>query len=203
MAGFKAKLRSQIRRPQKDGLTTVSGGMELLDDFYRIFAENMRDLGSPVHAKKFIAAVINEFAHKARIFLVHKNDETYAASITLGCGNTLYNPWASSLRRYSASSPNMLLYWAMLEYACENDYTTFDFGRSTPGEGTFKFKQQWGAVEQPLNWIGWKNKISYSKENKYKLPSMDLRSKVAYCWSKIPVPVSKLIGPPLRKYIGL
>ena len=200
MAGFKAKLRSQIRRPQKDGLTTITGGIELLDDFYRVFAENMRDLGSPVHAKEFIVAVVSEFAHKARIFLVHKNDGTYAASIALGCGNTLYNPWASSLRRFSASSPNMLLYWAMLEHACDNGYEKFDFGRSTPGEGTFKFKQQWGATETPLHWL------LLTESTSLKPPSSQQQSKFEVAmqlWQKLPVPLTKVVGPPLRKYIGL
>jgi hypothetical protein len=46
----------------------------------------------------------------------------------------------------------MLLYWTKLEYACDNGNKTFDFGRSTPGEGTYRFKPQWGAKPQPLHW---------------------------------------------------
>jgi serine/alanine adding enzyme len=199
MAGFKAKLRSQIRRPQKDGLTTVTGGIELLDDFYCVFAENMRDLGSPVHAKKFIAAVVTAFADKARITTVRKGQDIYAASITLGCGSTLYNPWASSLRRYSTSSPNMLLYWSMLEYACESGYATFDFGRSTTGEGTFKFKQQWGAVEAPLHWLS----LTQTPSLSLKQPQKSKFDVAMQLWQKMPVSLSKVIGPPLRKYIGL
>ena len=40
-AGFKAKLRSQIRKPQKEGLTARIGGIEELDNFYLVFATNM------------------------------------------------------------------------------------------------------------------------------------------------------------------
>lgn len=46
----------------------------------------------------------------------------------------------------------MLLYWAMLEYACDQGYRQFDFGRSTPGEGTCRFKEQWGAKSHQLYW---------------------------------------------------
>ena len=200
MAGFKAKLRSQIRRPQKDGLTTVTGGIELLDDFYRVFAENMRDLGSPVHAKKFIAAVITEFADRVRITTVRKGQEVYAAGITLGCAGTLYNPWASSLRRYSASSPNMLLYWSMLEHACENSYATFDFGRSTPEEGTWKFKKQWGTVETPLHWLSLTQAPVPHASQAQQKSTFDVAMQL---WQKMPVALSKVVGPPLRKYIGL
>ncbi len=50
MAGFKAKLRSQVKKPIRDGLMSELGGLELLEDFYRIMAINMRDLGSPTHS---------------------------------------------------------------------------------------------------------------------------------------------------------
>jgi len=160
----------------------------------------MRDLGSPVHAKKFIASVISKFAHQARIFLVHKNEDTYAASITLGCSNTLYNPWASSLRRYSASSPNMLLYWTMLDYACNNGFKRFDFGRSTPGEGTHRFKQQWGADEAPLHWLSLTRSPALTPSPSQQKSKFEIAMQL---WQKMPVCLSKIAGPPLRKYIGL
>ncbi|HDN84296.1 MAG TPA: peptidoglycan bridge formation glycyltransferase FemA/FemB family protein, partial [Candidatus Aerophobetes bacterium] len=37
---FKSKLRSQIRRPQKEGLKAQLGGPELLNDFYYVFTIN-------------------------------------------------------------------------------------------------------------------------------------------------------------------
>ena len=200
MANFKAKLRSQVRRPQKEGLRVKSGGIELLEQFYRVFAENMRDLGSPVHAKDFIGAVINEFAEKVRIFIVFRGNDTFACSLTLGCGQILYNPWASALRRHSMLSPNMLLYWAMLEYGCDQGYTLFDFGRSTLGEGTYNFKKQWGAVEHPLNWLEFsrhpeENKVATGQKSKFELAML--------LWRKMPVSLSRVLGPPIRKHIGL
>ena len=74
MSSFKSKLRSQIRRPLKDGLTVKTGGTELLDDFYAVFAENMRDLASPVHSKSFIANLLNELPENSRIFIIYKGE---------------------------------------------------------------------------------------------------------------------------------
>jgi len=200
MATFKSKLRSQIRRPLKDGLEVKSGGRELLNDFYRVFVENMRDLGSPVHAKNFIAAVLGKFKI-SRLFLVYKDDNPLACALVLGCRNTLYNPWASSLRRYSRMSPNMLLYWSMLEYACDNGFKRFDFGRSTPDEGTYKFKQQWGAVEHPLHWETFSQQGHLQNAGGTDQKSrFDVAMKI---WSKMPVAMTRVIGPPLRKNIGL
>jgi predicted N-acyltransferase len=160
----------------------------------------MRDLGSPVHAKDFIRAVITEFAESVRVFVVFRANDVFACSLTLGHGHVLYNPWASALRRHSALSPNMLLYWAMLEYGCDHGYNFFDFGRSTLGEGSYKFKKQWGAIARPLNWMEFirqpaNNKVVTDQRSKFEL-AMRL-------WARMPVSLSRILGPPIRKHIGL
>ena len=58
MRSFKSKLRSQIHKPIKEGLKVRTGGQELVDDFYRVFVENMRDIGSPVHSRRFVEEVV-------------------------------------------------------------------------------------------------------------------------------------------------
>jgi len=136
---FKSKLRSQIRKPIKEGLKPRIGGLEFLDDFYDVFSTNMRDLGSPVHSKHFMKNVIEAFPDKAKIVIIYKENKPIACSLMIGFKHILENPWASALRKYSRLSPNMLLYWAMIEYACDNGYNQFDFGRSSPDEGTYKF----------------------------------------------------------------
>jgi FemAB-related protein (PEP-CTERM system-associated) len=198
MKSFKSKLRNQINRPLKEGLKVKSGGAELVDEFYQVFLENMRDLGSPVHAKRLFENVVAEFQDKARIFLVHKAGLPLAAALTVGFNGTLENPWASALRRYSQLSPNMLLYWGMLDYAAQNAFALFNFGRSTPGEGTFKFKEQWGAHPGPLYWhsIGGKNSEDGGGDvGRFKA--------AAAVWKGLPVWVTKILGPPLRKHISL
>ena len=197
---FKSKLRSQIRKPTKEGLTAAVGGVELLDDFYTVFAQNMRDLGSPVHSKRLIESVINIYPKQSRIVVIYQDRRPLACSFVVGFKNILENPWASSLRKYSKLAPNMLLYWKMLEYACDMGFSSFDFGRSTPHEGTFKFKSQWGAEPIPLHWYyiatnGNKFTNSISESQTY--------GKAVEFWKKLPVPVTKIVGPPIRKYIGL
>ena len=200
MKSFKAKLRSQIKKPIKEGLKSKIGGLELLEDFYKVFSINMRDLGSPVHSKKLIKNVLEEFPDKSKIIMVYKNDQAIACSLVIGFKETLENPWASSLRKYSRLSPNMLLYWTMLEYACDNGYAYFDFGRSSADEGTYKFKEQWGAKPTPLNW----HYIFLEGEPSDQETSEKSRfDKAIKFWQKIPISITKIIGPPIRKHIGL
>ena len=200
MRSFKSKLRSQINRPIKDGLTSAIGGVELVDEFYKIFLENMRDLGSPVHSKRLFQNVMAEFPNSARIFIVRKGSQALASSLAIGFNDTLQNPWSSSLRRYSHFSPNMLLYWSMLEYAADNGFSLFDFGRSTPGEGTYKFKEQWGAKPEPLYW----QTIGLGKA--FKDRDSDLKKSFQMAgtvWKHLPIVLTRIVGPSIRKYISL
>jgi FemAB-related protein (PEP-CTERM system-associated) len=200
MRSFKSKLRSQIKKPIREALKARIGGIELLDDFYRVFLVNMRDLGSPVHSKRFIRQVLERLSDQARALVVYKGETAVAASIMVGFRDTLWNPWASSLKAYSSLSPNMLLYWSMLEYACSHGYRYFEFGRSTPGEGTFKFKEQWGARPAPLQW-------HYISKNGFEISDpasansiMRLAGRV---WRGLPVPITQILGPSIRKHISL
>jgi serine/alanine adding enzyme len=202
MKSFKSKLRSQITKAMREGLRLKIGGEDLLDDFYRVFAKNMRDLGSPVHSEGFIAAFLHGLPEQARVFAVVKDNRTLAASIAFAFKDTVMNPWASSLRAFSRLNPNMLLYWGMLEYACDNGFRIFDFGRSTPGEGTYRFKEQWGAkpVTSPWQLIAFNGRapeghggISESKAFRF----------AGEVWQRLPVGLTRVVGPHIRKYISL
>jgi len=200
MKSFKSKLRSQIRKPIKEGLKPKIGGLELLKDFYDVFSTNMRDLGSPVHSRNLIRCVLEEFPESAKIVVVYKDDKPMACSTIIGFKFTLENPWSSALRKWSSLSPNMLLYWSMLEYACDHDFTCFDFGRSSQDEGTYKFKEQWGAKPTPFHW-------HYISLNGNSIAGKTLeKSKFETAikfWQKLPVQITKIIGPRIRKHIGL
>jgi serine/alanine adding enzyme len=198
---LRSKLRSQIKKPLKEGLRSVVGGHELIEDFYRVFSLNMRDLGSPVHSKRLIQNLFQALPDASRIVMVYQGKEALAGSVVIGFRDVLMNPWASSLREYNRLSPNMLLYWTMLEYACDKGFALFDFGRSTPEEGTYRFKEQWGAKPRPLNWqcislrAGRRPEDDASEKQRFS-------SAISY-WQKLPVPIASLVGPLIRKHISL
>lgn len=201
MASFKSKFRTKIKLPVKKGCTSKSGSSNLINPFYKVFAINMRDLGSPVHSKKLFENVIAAFP-QTKIFIIEKDSQPLAGGIVIGFKNTLFNPWASSLKEYSNLRPNTLLYWKLLEFACENGYHHFDFGRSTPDGSTYLFKEQWGAKPLPTYW----HTLSLDKNEPDKDDSADDKEKfnlAIHYWKKLPVPVTKIIGPIIRKHVGL
>ncbi len=199
-ASFPDKLRSQIRKPQKEGCTVRNGGTELLDDFYKVFVYNMRDLGSPVHSKKMMLNVLRFFGESSRLFVVYLKKTPIACSLVIGFNKVLVNPWASFNKNFRSIAPNMLLYWSTLEYAAENGYEYFDFGRSTVDEGTFRFKKQWGALPEALTWY-----YVYPEAQHPASVAADGNKKQLFIkvWQKLPLGVTRIVGPILRKQIPL
>jgi serine/alanine adding enzyme len=200
MNSFKSKLRSQIQKPLKEGLKQKVGDLELLNDFYRVFSAHMRDLGSPVHSKELMKNILLEFRERSKVVVIYKDGYPIATSMIIGFRDTLENPWASALRKHRKLNPNMLLYWTMLEYTCNGGYNYFDFGRSSINEGTYRFKEQWGSEPIPLHW----HYISLGGQPVDPEKSEKSRFETAIeIWQKLPVSITKIIGPRIRKYIGL
>lgn len=196
--GLKSKVRSRIRRPLKnESLTVHVGAMERLDEFYSIFCHNMRDLGTPPFSKRLFAAMLTEFGDDAEICSVHLDGRPIAAGFLLhGPGVTLI-PSASSLRKYKKTSGNMLLYWHVLKRTVERGQHTFDFGRSSPDSGTWNFKKQWGAEEYPAVW-----QYHVRKGNATDMrPGSGKYDRVIKTWQKLPVWVTRLIGPTIVRGI--
>ena len=145
-----SKLRNQVQRPRKEGMTAVVGREELLDGFYDVFSSNMRDLGTPGYSKSFFQNILREFPGRTWIGSVFSGRKPVASGLLAGFRNRLEIPWASSLREFNRFSPNMLLYWTCLEFGCRQGYGQFDFGRSTPNEGHLPLQGAMGRPAAPL-----------------------------------------------------
>jgi FemAB-related protein (PEP-CTERM system-associated) len=196
--GLGSKLRNQVQRPRKEGMRVLFGGEDLLADFYAVFSTNMRDLGTPVYPRTFFRNILNRFPLQARIAVVYMNSLPLAAGFLIGFKERIEIPWASSLRAYNVLNPNMLLYWSCLEFACSHGFTQFDFGRSTPGGGTFRFKEQWGARPFPLYWHYWLPRGGSLPEVNPTNPKY--RAAIAV-WRRLPLTVTHWLGPQIVKYI--
>ena len=199
---FKSKLRSQVRKAEKNGVQFRWGSLSDIDAAYHVFAKNMHELGSPVHSKSFLHAVLSRYADRAKLGIAEFEGTIIGMGIILLADKSVSIPWASTLREYNRLGPNMLLYWSFLKFSTENGYQTFDFGRSSIGEGTYKFKQQWGAKPVPLIWYD-----AYAmQEKKEKHPQQKgwgNRECLAAVWRKLPLGLATRLGPKVRKYVSL
>lgn len=205
-AGFRTKLRSQIRKAEKNGLTaTIETGPDGIDAFYPVFAANMRRLGSPVHAKSWFQALQQTYGPQLLVGVVRLESTVVAAGVVLMQSNKACIPWASTLSEYNHLAPNMLLYWQLLSRVTELGGQQFDFGRSTPGEGTYRFKRQWGARPVELLWQNWQADGSVRTADSASPGSLARHSRqlAEACWQRLPLALTNRIGPHLRKHISL
>jgi FemAB-related protein (PEP-CTERM system-associated) len=195
--GFESKVRNKIRKAEKSNLVARVGRVELLNDFYRVFARNMRDLGTPVYSRRLFEEVLRSIP-ESRVYSVHLKGVPVAAGITIGYRSVVENPWASSLREHRSLNPNMLLYWTMLQDAIGRGFSNFDFGRSTPDEGTYMFKKQWGARESPFFW-------EYLLKEGCELPALSPKSPkfrtAVSLWQRLPLVVAGIVGPRIVRNI--
>ena len=171
----------------------------MLADFYAVFAHNMRDLGTPVYSIRWFREILQAFPQACRLFVVYAGGRPAAGAFVLWHRGTIEVPWASSLREFNPLCVNVLMYWEMLRFAVERGFSCFDLGRSTPNEGTFHFKQQWGAEPRELVWEYWTAEGAALPDLSPKNPKFE---RAIAAWRRLPVGVTKVIGPPIVRNIA-
>jgi len=191
---FGSKLRAQIRRPIREKAEARIGGAELVGGFYPIFARKYRQLGVPVYPRRWFDAILLEFPDDASITIVSIEGSPVAAGVVIDYRDTAEVAWAASLREADRLGANMFLYWSMLEAALERGRRVFDFGRTTEGSGTHRFKKQWGTRPVPLYW-------HYILGTASEMPQLNLDNpkyrRAAALWRKMPLWATNAIGPRL------
>jgi serine/alanine adding enzyme len=195
---YKSKLRSQIKKVSEHPFEIHFGADGLLPEFYSIFATNMRDLGTPVYSKKLFLSILRNFGPEtAEIALVRLRGEAVAGAFLIHQRSSSEVPSASSLRRFNGTGANLWMYSKLLDRAIEKKSQRFDFGRSTADSGTFKFKEQWGAVPYPAVWQYYIRKGDPADMR----PDSPGKQKLIQAWQLLPVWLTEIIGPPIVRGI--
>jgi serine/alanine adding enzyme len=202
MASFKSKLRSQVKKSSENPFEVRFGGEELLTDFYKVFAHNMRDLGTPVYSKNFFRETLSSFANsqgssKAELSVVRLNHQPISGALLIHHAHRTEVPSASALRQFNPTNVNMWMYWQLLQRAIEEGSTEFDFGRSTIGAGTYKFKEQWGAKPSPAVWQYYVRKGDPAQMR----PDSSKNQRLVEIWKKLPVWLTRIVGPSIVRGI--
>ncbi|MGB0766454.1 MAG: FemAB family XrtA/PEP-CTERM system-associated protein [Phycisphaeraceae bacterium] len=200
-SALKAKVRNQVRKGEQAGLSIRFGGDELVAGFYNVFATNMRDLGTPVYPRRLFSAILHNLGERAEIALVTEESIPIAGAILVydrvGGSAMSQVPSASCLRQFNPICANMWMYHKLLERAIARGASAFDFGRSSEGSGTYRFKKQWGAEPRPTPWQVVLRKGSLDDTR----PDNPRYLRRIEQWQKLPVWVTKAIGPTIVRGI--
>jgi serine/alanine adding enzyme len=188
-----SKRRARVRRAEREGPKIAIGGIELLDDFYEVFAATMRDLGTPVYPKRFFSQMLTLLAGDCSVVTVRLDSfggKPAAAALLTHFRDRTEIPWSAGLHELRETSVNMRLYWECFKVAIARGSRWFDFGRSTVDSGTYDFKIQWGGRPRQLYWI-------YPLLSPGEVPrgnGAGLRGKTTALWSRLPRPVATALG---------
>jgi len=197
-----AKVRNQTRKAAQSGLAPASAGTprDRVPGFFAPFAVNMRDLGSPAHARRFYEVMADVFGDRLSIHLALLGDHSVGGLVAIDFAGTVTVPWASTLRAERARCPNNLIYWEAIRWAIARGARSFDFGRSPRGSGTHRFKLGWGASERALAWL----RLGSGGEPLAAASSGTgpFLERLARAWRRLPVAVATALGARLRPYLA-
>jgi len=188
-----SKIRAQYKKAEEHHPDIQFGKLELIDDFYNVFAKNMRDLGTPVYSKNWFANILKHPSIDSTLAVVYVNQKPVSAGFLVGHNRMLEIPWASTIKEANALNTNMWMYRKILDFAIQHNFHFFDFGRSTQDAGTYKFKKQWGTTPYLHYWY----KVTPGKNTPVSElnPDNPKFALMIALWKKLPIWISKIIGP--------
>lgn len=190
--GFRPEIRNRIRKAEKSSLTTIDGGLELLDDFYRVWTVRMWQLGTPCYPSKLMRSILEAFPNNSRIFIVRHNDLPIGGGFTTCFNGFADMQWVATLEHYNRLAPNNLLYWSAIKHYCIAGASWFDFGRCTADGPTYEFKRRWGPMEVKLYYQYW---AKPGERLSIISPAALKYIRKVEMWKRFPLWVTRLLGP--------
>lgn len=194
------KQRAEVRKGLENGFTVESGREQRdLDWHYAIYAESVRNLGTPVFPKHLMAAVLEAFGEDADILTVLHEGRPVASVLSLYHKGTVMPYWGGGVWDARRLRANDVMYYALMNHARRRGYTHFDFGRSKVDSGAYFFKKNWGFEPEPMAYAihtadGQEPRDVNPNSPKYK-------AQIAL-WQKLPLPIANRFGPWIAKGLG-
>jgi len=194
------KQRAEVRKALDAGMTvTIGRGDADRKAHYAVYAESVRNLGTPVFPKALFAAVLDAFGEDADILTVRHEGQPVASVLSLYHNGTVMPYWGGGTFGARALRANELMYFSLMRHARERGGTAFDFGRSKPGTGAFAYKKNWGFEPEPLGYAIRTADGEAPREVNPLNPKYQAKIKA---WQKLPLWLANRLGPPIARGLG-
>ena len=191
------KQRRMIRQGLKYGLRSEVG-LRHLEGFWGVYAQSVHALGSPVFPRRLFHAIAREFGKDCELLTVWKDDVLLSGVLTLFFEDQVLPYYGGALRQGLPYAVNDFMYWELFCHAAKLGCRVFDFGRSREGTGAYQFKRHWGFEPSPLPY-------QYVLRDGAEMPDVspaNSRMRLAVrAWRRMPLSVTKVVGPRLTKYL--
>jgi len=198
MKSFPRDIRRMIRQGARHGLSSEFGCAESLDDFYEVYATSVRNLGTPVFPKKLFAEFLREFPGESDILVIRQDRRVAGAVMNFYFRDAVMPYYGGAYPEFYRAGVNNFMYWELMQGAARRGYTRFDFGRSKRGTGAYEFKRGWGMTETPLPYKFFLVRAKRAPNLNPMNPKFKL---MIEAWKRLPLSLTKLIGPMIVKYL--
>lgn len=194
------KQRAEVRKGLDGELTvTVGTGAHDRAAHYAVYAESVRNLGTPVFPRALFDAVLDLFGTQADILTVWHGEAPVASVLSLYHRGAVMPYWGGGTWAARRLRANDRMYYALMLHARARGCTRFDFGRSKTGSGAYDFKRNWGFEPEPLSYASW---TAPGAEVRDADPTSASHSAKIALWRRLPLGLASRIGPLIARGLG-
>jgi len=200
LAAIPRKQRAEVRKALDSSLT-VTTGRDARDAkaHFRVYAESVRNLGTPVFPPRLFRAMLDRFGDAADILTVWDGDRPVASVLSLYAFGTVYPYWGGGTWAARSLRANDFMYFRLMQHARERGCMRFDFGRSKAGTGPAAFKKNWGFEGTPRTYF----QRTAAGVARREINPMNPRYRMQVAlWKKLPLWVANRAGPLIARGLG-
>jgi len=193
LAAIPRKQRAEVRKGLAHDMTMRVG--RDADDramHYAVYAQSVRNLGTPVFPRALFDAVLDGFGTDADILTVLHAGQPVASVLSLYHRGAVMPYWGGGVHAARALRANDVMYYRLMCHARTRGCVRFDFGRSKVDSGAYHFKRNWGFAPQPLAYAHWTADGVAPRDVNPLSPRY--RAKIAL-WQKLPLAIANRLGP--------
>ncbi len=187
------KQRAEVRKGLGNAMT-VQIGRSAADRamHYAVYAESVRNLGTPVFPRALFDAVLDSFGDDADILTVRDGDRAVASVLSLYHRGAVMPYWGGGIADARRLRANDVMYYALMCHARQKGCDRFDFGRSKTDSGAYHFKRNWGFAPRPLAYAQWSADGVPARDINPLSPRYRAR---IVLWQKLPLAIANRLGP--------
>jgi FemAB-related protein (PEP-CTERM system-associated) len=191
------KQRAMVRKGIDRGLHSVID--EAPERLHRIYAESVRNLGTPVFALRYFRLLVELFRDSADVVTVLDGEEPIASVLNFYFRDEVLPYYGGGRAVARDRYGNDFMYWEVMRRAAARGYRLFDFGRSKLGTGAFAFKKNWGFSPEPLHY---RFRLAPGAQIPDLNPLNPKYRMFIAAWKRLPLPVANAIGPHIVRGLG-
>ena len=197
MKAIPRKQRAMVRKGIQNGLTSVANRDVMA--LHSIYAESVRNLGTPVFSRRYFQILMDVFGDNADIVMILDADAPIASVMNFYFRDEVLPYYGGGAAAARGRAGNDFLYWETMHRAADRGARMFDFGRSKLGTGSYSFKHNWGFEPAKLHYrFRLKPGEAIPDHNplnpKYRL--------FIAGWKRLPLPVANILGPFIVRGVG-